>query len=288
MSQHDRELTGPELRDAIRAGVHRAAATALAAAERAVADAQRAEAAALRKNETMGYPGDMAMSEPLGKATGTNVPHRAAGDADVWNPEADGKVRGSILERLRQRQGAPAKKSPSAIRGVPADQIPAPKPMAKGGPPPIPHDARSTGPKAGAAIPPRIPGLARPASRGAPARLPGMPGPIGEHKPDLVPVTPPKRPAAAPTMASVRVPTQKAEGAARPKLPGLTPPKVPAAAPTSPDKANREIKGFKSIVSSPTAMPHNGKLAGKMPFVAKAEGTCPSCGKPLAKCMGHR
>lgn len=159
----------------------------------------------------------------------------------------------------------PAPVPPASAPPVAKDEGLGNSDVAMAEPPPVPAAARkpprSTSPASspeglplvGHAIPPRIPGIAVAAGRGAvgkrlpPAKLPGMvPG------------------------------TQKAE---RPKLPGLTPPPVPAAKPTSPAKADREMGSFKSVASSPTAMPHNGALKGKMPFVKSEKGLCKNCGK---------
>lgn len=267
--------------------------------------------------------------------------------ADLWKPEVASAA-------------APALKSPKGIRGVPADKVPAPKPMGKaelaksdhvfsakrvGGPckscgeaqghsyhgkgkPPQGGTKPPTGglaagskqvpnhqlpqviaevhkgevgdmqlaeskeglPLAGKKIPPPLPTPKAPTSAFA-----SVPDARPKLKlPGLTPKLPKGvAPGTHPEVASSLAGLPRAAKAEKTKLPGLTPPKLPKAGPTSAGKANAEIKGFQSIASNPTAMPHGGQLVGQtthrmMSAFGKSEGLCKSCGKPLAKCMGHK
>lgn len=70
----------------------------------------------------------------------------------------------------------------------------------------------------------------------------------------------------------------KMPGAGKVKLPGLTPPKPAApAVDAGLETARKQIKGFRSIASNPTAMP-GGQLVGKAEGMCKAHGAmCKAC-----------
>lgn len=253
-----------------------------------------------------GDPKTMKKSEALAKA-------------DLWKPEGASTT-------------APALKSPKGIRGVPADKVPAPKPMGKaelakadhgyvakrpGGPCKSCGEAQghsyhgrkapqggtkpATGgmaagsrqvpnhqlpqviaevhkgevgdmqmaeskeglPLAGKKIPPPLPAPKAPTSAFA-----SVPDARPKLKlPGLTPKLPKGvAPGTHPEVASSLAGLPRAAKAEKMPLPGLTPPKLPKlpkAGPTTAGKANAEIKGFKSIASNPTAMPHGGQLVGQ-------------------------
>lgn len=213
-------------------------------------------------------------SDPMAKCGGCGKPHpigKCMGKSDdLWDPskEDDGKVRGSVLARQNTTPKAAApKKSAKDIRGVSPEQMKGPiKPFGK--------EEKA----AGAKLPPKSPKVAE-ASEGSGGEVKdgkklekaAMPPPI--PKAAMKPTSKLRGTPAASVKASVAAkqtvplghlkallagqPARKPM--APPGMPGLTAPKT--APPTSVATANKELGGFQSIASSPTAMP-GGKLVG--------------------------